>query len=298
MATTTDAQLDVLVAEAVKALREKNEAVGANIVAKIVPHTRARVLKAYDRLFEAEMTKKEMEDESAISPTIGAEIIKIKKNYADIVSESDKKRIEHLKCGTELLHGEIVSLQDELVTMKDQASKDRDAINDLQESTSHQKGQIQELQKQIEAKMLELLTERQKYSEIFASVAELNRTLGGKTFEAQAERTRASDLQTQRDEIEKRLKETETKRDEAGLLITHMKEKSADLVIRLQNVEQQLAGERISRLEAEKNHSDAQARADVYKCEIDAIRNAQAATRNDPVDQASTTTPPQGAAGK
>lgn len=276
MAKLTDAELDVLVADTVKDLREKNEAVGANIVAGIVRHTRARVLKAYDRLFEEERAKKEVEDASTISPVIGAEINKIKKNYADIVTEGAKHHIVHLKCVNELLHEEIGVLQNDLAEMQDQSAHDRDAINDLHESASNQNGRIQELQKQIEAKMVELLAERQKYSEIFASIAELNRTLGEKTYEAQFERTRASGLQEKIDEMAKRLKETETKRDEVGIQSAHMQEKSIDLAKRLESTEHQLSAERSARLEAEKECAGATARADVYKCELDTMRSAQA----------------------
>lgn len=282
----TDAELDDLVAETVKALREKNEKVGANIVAGIIHHSRARVLKAYDRLFEEEMTKKETESASAISPIVGAALIKDRQIYTDIKTENLTKRVEHLRCEIELLHEEIGSLQNELTAMQDQAANDRDAINGLQESNSYQQGQIQELQKQIETKMLELLTERQKYSEIFASVAELNQTLGGKTFEAQSEQTRATGLQKTIDEMAKLLKETETKRDEASLLSAHMQEKSNDLVKRLESTELQLSAERSARLNAEKEHAREKARAEVFEGQLAAMTKARADQPNAPATAA------------
>lgn len=268
----TDAELDVLVAETIRALREKNETIGANIVVRDVHHNKARVLKAYSRFFEEERAKEEKENTSAISSTIGAEIIKDRKNCVDIMTESFKKRIDHLQSVTELLHEEIGSLQDEKAAMQQQAENDSDAINALHQINSQHVGQIQELRGQVEAKVVELSVERSNSAEIFTTVAALNQSLGEKKYEAHAEQKRASDLQAQLEELAKLLKEMEKSRDEARSTVGQLQENYTDLATRSEKTEKQLEDERKARLDAVAKHAEAKARAEVFEGQLAAMK--------------------------
>lgn len=155
MPVPTDAELDVLVEQAIKTIRDRSDKVTFKAVKEFVKHKDERVLKSYQRQRELDRTKRLVELRQTISPDIAEALLKDREEFAKAKTELLNEEIEQLVDDCDTMQDETTSLRKHLTEVSEQADRDRTALNatiaTLQEEKHRHAGVIDTLRDEINA---------------------------------------------------------------------------------------------------------------------------------------------------
>lgn len=210
----TDAELDVLVYEAARTLRECGEEVKTRAVLKLVKHRAEDVLRAYQRFTDRQRAMKSVELSQAISPAIAEALIKDRESHTEAKTQILKNEIEQLSDNCDVLQEEISGLRNKLSETQEQSLNEQgnmnETVNDLEQIKTGLEGEINKHLGEI--KVLtddcdKALNERDKAKD---KHSRMQCTLAVKAEAERRERNRANKLQKLLDEAEERIVELDS----------------------------------------------------------------------------------------
>jgi len=199
----TDAELDVLVAQAIKTLRERDEKIKFSAVQDIVKHRAEDVLKAYQRFFGFERAKKAAELQQVISPSVAEELLKDREKYAEDRMQLLNEEIAQLIDGTEALRDVIAELRRDLLSTEGQ-------INSLDQENSHLTKTINTLRGEINVLEDDRVLARQEREDADSKRLRMQASFATKAEAERRERIRADKLQRRLDQALAQIKELES----------------------------------------------------------------------------------------
>jgi chromosome segregation ATPase len=198
---TETVDIDQLVAEAVEKIRSRGEKVTARSVQSETGRRGEIVCRALKRFLDKERAAAEARIAMAISPGIGAEIIKDREEYAAAKTEILKEDIEHLEGNCEVLDEEVVKLRAELEDLEGRLTSESATnavkIKTLELSNSHLDGALQVTQGQADTLRSELETAHKQRDDAAKKLSGVRETLGKRSAEAKSERSKAKKLKKQ-----------------------------------------------------------------------------------------------------
>jgi predicted nucleic acid-binding Zn-ribbon protein len=199
--STDTVEIDQLVAEAVEKIRSRGEKVTARSVQRETGRRGEDVCRALKRFLDKERAAAEARIAMAISPNIGAEIIKDREAYAAAQTEILQEDIEHLEGNCEVLDDEVVKLRAELEDLEgrltSESTTNTGKIKTLELSNSHLDGALQVTQGQTNTLRSELETANKQRDDAAKKLSGVRETLGRRSAEAKAESTKANRFQKQ-----------------------------------------------------------------------------------------------------
>ena len=149
----TDAELDVLVEQAIKTIRDRGDKVTYKAVKEFVKHKDVRVNKSYQRHIELERAKRLVELRQTITPAIAEALLKDREEYTKAKTELLNEEIAQLVDDCDAMQDEITELREQLAEVSELADRDRSTLNatiaTIQEDKHRHAGVIDTLRDEI-----------------------------------------------------------------------------------------------------------------------------------------------------
>ena len=215
MPAPTDAELDVLVEQAIKTIRDRGDKVTYKAVKLFVKHQDVRVHNSYHRYMELERAKRLVELRQTISPAIAEALLNDREEYTKAKTELLNEEIAQLVDDCDTMQDEITELRKQLAEVSEIADRDRTTLNatiaSIQEDKHRHAGVIDTLRDEINA----LKTDRDKAINAREGADKkrerMQCTLAAKAESERRERERADRLQRR---LEDELRKVKTLEDQ------------------------------------------------------------------------------------
>lgn len=209
----TDAELDVLVEQAIKTIRDRGDKVKFKTVLEFVKHKHERVLKSYQRHRELDRTKRLVELQRTISPDIAEALLKDREEFTKAKTELLNDEIVQLVDDCDTMQDEITELRKQLAEVAELADRDRSTLNvtiaTIQEDKHRHAGVIDTLRDEINT----LKTDRDKAINAREGADKkrerMQCTLAAKAESERRERERADRLQRRLEDEMRKVKDLE-----------------------------------------------------------------------------------------
>jgi chromosome segregation ATPase len=254
--STDTVDIDKLVVEAVEKIRSRGEKVTARSVQRETGRRSEEVCRALKRFLDKERAAAEARIAMAISPNLGAEIIKDREAYAAAQTEILQEDIEHLEGNCEVLDDEVVKLRAELEDLEgrltSESTTNAGKIKTLELSNSHLDGALLATRGQADTLRSELETARKQRDDAAKKLSGVRETLGQRSAEAKAERSKAKKLKQQTEIALAKRDAAQSKLETAEKASEHLQGQVTALTSQLDQLREENASETQTRVVAEK----------------------------------------------